>query len=211
MVWIKVCGITNLQDARLVAAAGADALGFIFAPSPRRVEPERVREIIAGLPVEIAKIGVFIDEPGELVRETARICGLTGVQLHGRESPEYCRGLDGLKVIKVFRVGKEIDYHLIRPYLEPGCIRKILFDTFDDHQAGGTGKIFSWEIISREDWRGIPVIMAGGLHPGNVKEAIRVVKPYGIDVCSGVEKEPGKKDIAKVRDFIANARGCING
>lgn len=210
MVWIKVCGITNVQDACLTAAAGADALGFIFAPSPRRVDPARVRDIIALLPPEIAKIGVFMDQPGEQVRETARRCGLTGVQLHGGEPPEYCRGFPGLEVIKVFRVGQEIDDELIRPYLQSGCVQKILLDTYDPGQAGGTGKSFSWEIISGRDWRAIPLIIAGGLHPGNVEEAVRVGKPYGIDVCSGVEMEPGKKDIARVKDLIVKVGGCCN-
>ncbi len=205
MLWIKVCGITNIQDAQAAVAAGADAVGFVLAASKRRVSEDIVREIIKELPNGIEKIGVFVDEKGETVKRIASYCGLTGIQLHGEESSEYCRMLseDGYNVIKAVRVKDKIDEQQLKPYLD---LNAILLDTYKTGQLGGTGEVFDWRAVLVYNWENTPYILAGGLHAGNVAEAVRITKPFGVDVSSGVEKEPGKKDCEKLREFIYQAR-----
>ncbi|NHM27936.1 phosphoribosylanthranilate isomerase [Desulfofundulus sp. TPOSR] len=203
MVKVKICGITDISSALAAAEAGADALGFVFAPSPRRITPSQACRICRELPPFISRVGVFVDAPLEEVRAVAEYCGLDAIQLHGSESPDYCRSL-GRRVIKAFRVGDEIDPVELSGYPADA----ILLDTFVAGQKGGTGQPFDWQLaaglkLSR------PLILAGGLTPENVGRAVAIVQPYGVDVSSGVEKDgqPGKKDPDKIRRFIAAAKG----
>lgn len=193
---IKVCGITRLADALAAVGAGVDALGFIFATrSPRRVSPEQAREIVAELPPFISRVGVFVDSSLEEVMAIAVGCGLTQVQLHGRESVEFCQGLrrenTTLSICKSFRVGGDAGMPDFSGYRD--AVDSILLDTYVKDQEGGTGKSFDWTLVDCPGI-GVPVILAGGLGPDNIQEAIGTVRPYGVDVNSGVESSPGIKD-----------------
>ncbi|SHE74697.1 phosphoribosylanthranilate isomerase [Desulfofundulus australicus DSM 11792] len=204
MVRIKICGITDISGALAAAEAGADALGFVFAPSPRCITPVEARLICRELPPFITRVGVFVDAPLEEVRAVADYCGLDVIQLHGNEPVDYCRAV-GRRVIKAFRVGGElkIDPQAVSGYPADA----ILLDTFVAGRKGGTGQPFDWHLAA-----GLklprPLILAGGLTPENVGRAVELVRPYGVDVSSGVEMEgrPGKKDPEKIRRFIAAAR-----
>ncbi|MGH7198942.1 MAG: phosphoribosylanthranilate isomerase [Candidatus Omnitrophota bacterium] len=201
MVRVKVCGITNLRDAVTAVEAGADALGFVFAPSPRRVTPARARKIIRAVGPWVASVGVFVNEKVEKVRRVALFCGLSAVQLHGDESAPYAKKLSPLKVIKAFRVSKPGDLRGIEAYDADAY----LFDTKVEGLYGGTGKRFDWRILKRRKLTK-PVILSGGLNPKNVRQAVRERRPYGVDVSSGVERSPGKKDARLVREFIRRAK-----
>ncbi|MBW8056406.1 MAG: phosphoribosylanthranilate isomerase [candidate division NC10 bacterium] len=202
-VRVKICGITNAKDAELAAEAGADALGFVFVPgSPRCIDPDIARGIIKDLPPLITPVGVFADHPVAEVEDLMRRCGFRTVQLHGSEAPEYCRQVTG-SVIKTFRVGGEQEL----PRLEAYRVHAYLLDTYVEGRLGGTGKTFPLEVAFCAKALG-RVIIAGGLTPGNVSEIIRQVRPYAVDVSSGVEAEPGRKDPQKLRDFVACARGA---
>jgi phosphoribosylanthranilate isomerase len=176
-------------------------LGFVFAPSPRRISQERAGEIVAALPESIVKVGVFVDENRRRVEELARMCHLNFVQLHGSETPEYAREL-GLPFIKAFRVRDET---VVNQITEFGA-EMFLLDSYNPQKTGGTGRKFDWSIAATAARLG-RMILAGGLTPENVAEAVRIVRPYAVDVSSGVEVSPGKKDHAKIRKFIAEARG----
>ena len=210
LVWIKICGLTNIEDAKLVVSLGADALGFIFAASKRKVSPEKVREIISALPPGGERIGVFVDEKKDKIRQIAEFCGLTGLQFHGSETSEYCRDFinDNYQVTKAFRVDERRGWDEVIPHVRQKAVNRILLDTFVSDIYGGTGKVFPWNLIpkARRSWSGIPFIIAGGLNPDNVAEAIKEGDPSGIDVGSGVEKEPGKKDEEKLRILISRVR-----
>lgn len=204
MTWIKICGITNVKDALEAISLGADALGFIFAPSPRRLAPDRAQEIIGEILSRTSsrpcKVGVFVNEEAEEVRRIAVSLGLDAVQLHGDESPEYCRGLPW-PVIKTFSVKNSISLNEMEKY----PLERILLDAYVPGQRGGGGRTFPWqaavEIRRRKNF-----ILSGGLHPGNVGAAIRLLKPLGVDVSSGVEKSPGIKDHEKMRQFVEEVR-----
>jgi len=207
LTWIKICGITRLEDAKKAAALGVDALGFIFAPSKRRVEPETVREIIACLPEKTEKIGVFIDRKAEEVKEIAKFCGLTGLQFHGSESPGYCKSFSEYKVIKAFRVDAHRGWGEILPYIRDNAVDRILLDTYVEGVPGGTGKTFPWELVKiHKNWGEVPLIIAGGIKPSNVQRVIKEVNPFGIDVGSGVESRPGKKDEKKLKEFMEKVK-----
>jgi phosphoribosylanthranilate isomerase len=197
---IKICGITRLEDAFLAADFGADALGFIFAPSPRQVVPEIAREIISLLPPFVNSVGVFVDEEQESVREIAAYCKLDLVQLHGNESSGYCKAL-GLKALKVIRVKDEKSIESMASYR--GTVQGFLLDTYVKGLPGGTGKTFNWELAKQAKKYG-PGILSGGLNPDNICEAIEKVKPYGVDVNSGVEASPGIKDPDKLKLLFSN-------
>jgi len=200
MVRIKICGITNLEDALLAAALGADALGFIFhAQSPRYVAPDAARQIIAKLPPLVLTVGVFVNEEAQAVRDLAARVGLDWLQLHGQESPDYCRSL-GHRVIKGFRLKDEASLADLGPY--QGACQAFLLDTYKKGQIGGTGETFDWD-LARQARRYGSIVLAGGLTPENVAQAIKVAQPQGVDVASGVEAAPGKKDPEKLRAFIA--------
>ncbi len=202
MVRVKVCGITNIQDATAAHLYGADALGFVFAKSPRRVERETVRDIIRALPPFTQLVGVFVNEVPEVVAETVRYCRLNCVQLHGDEPPDYCAGFDW-PVVKAFRVGTREDIERIRSYR--GRVSALLLDTYQPGLAGGTGRTFDWSIAAEARDMG-PLVLAGGLDPDNVRAAVQVVRPYAVDVSSGVEMSPGLKDHEKMRLFIGRAK-----
>lgn len=206
MVWVKICGITNFNDAIAAVRYGADALGFVFAPSKRKIKPDAARKIIKALPAKVEKIGVFANEDTKIVLEIAKYCGLTGIQLHGEESVEYCSCLIGYDVIKVFRVGNNLESDNINAYTDRNSINRILLDTYIPDQIGGTGKTFAWEIAASQHFPSIPVIIAGGLKPDNVAQAIRIGHPFGVDVSSGVEKEPGIKELEKLKIFLERAK-----
>lgn len=200
MVRIKVCGITNLEDALHATECGADALGFIFAPSPRQVTVEQTTEIVSQLPPFVTKVGVFFNHYFEEVRNTMSLCSLNVAQLHGDESPEYCRQLSPV-VVKSFRVKEEASLDSLPMY----NVSAFLLDSYVKGKPGGTGTSFDWTLAFEAKAYGL-IIISGGLNPGNVRNAIDMVQPYGVDVCSGVEISPGKKDPDKVRQFIEEVK-----
>jgi phosphoribosylanthranilate isomerase len=208
MVRIKICGITNPRDASLAVELGADALGFIFAPSPRQVTPEEVRSIIAALPPFIQTVGVFVDEDLATVQRIIDFCGLDLVQLHGDELPGVCHELMP-RTIKTFRLKDESSLAALRPYR--GCVKAFLFDTYSEDRKGGTGRTFDWELAVRGKGLGIPVILAGGLSPSNIQEAVLAVKPYAIDVNSGIEESPGRKSPVLMKRLIHTLRRMDGG
>ncbi len=203
---IKVCGITRPADARAAVAAGADAVGFIFAEaSPRKVTPEAVRDIVASLPPFVDAVGVFVDQDVEYIEELVNYCGLTVVQLHGKESPAVCKRLS-VRVLKAFRISADrlaaglVEYG---PYY--GNVAGFLLDTYAKGQAGGTGEVFDWQLVEHNRPPG-PVILAGGLTPANVSVAVQMVRPFAVDINSGVEEAPGIKDEEAIRRAVEAVR-----
>jgi phosphoribosylanthranilate isomerase len=207
VVSIKICGITNPDDALIAVEYGADALGFVFhSKSPRAVTPEIVQSIISKLPPFIPTVGVFVDETRENIEKIAREVGLDIVQLHGSESPDACDCHK--KVIKAIRVKDLNDLEPLNKYIQYN-VSAFLLDTYSPHAIGGTGQIFNWDIAVEAKKYG-RIILAGGLNSDNVSEAIKWVQPYGIDVSSGVEGNiKGKKDHKKLKAFIENARSAF--
>ena len=215
MIWIKICGTTNLEDALTAVDAGADALGFVFyEKSPRKIDPETAREVVEQLPPDIEKFGVFVNDSVETILNTVVQAGLTAVQLHGVDcrSPEVIRRLKGSRELKIFvalQAGEAGRFDAIES--NGAGINAILLDSGTSQLPGGTGKTFDWsgsaagvERIAKN----MNVVVAGGLTPDNVTEAIRILKPWGVDVVSGVEARPGKKDPGKVRAFINAVRSA---
>jgi phosphoribosylanthranilate isomerase len=216
MTWIKICGTTNLEDALTAVNAGADALGFVFYDkSPRKIDPEAAREIVAKLPERVEKVGVFVNESAEKIASIADEAGLTAVQLHGEQ-----HHLPGKQVTNR-RVFLSIPASVVAFswrkkgavwgsfFALPDNLGAIFVDSATPQQPGGTGKTFNWReasafisVMSQQ----YPIVVAGGLNPANVTEAIRILKPWGVDVASGVEAKPGKKDPEKVRAFISKVR-----
>jgi phosphoribosylanthranilate isomerase len=199
MVKIKICGITNYDDAQLAAGLGVDALGFIFAPSPRRITPEAARAIIEMLPPLVQTVGVFVNESEKVIREIVEYCGLSLIQLHGDESPEFCKEFRP-RGVKAFRLKDEESLKPIRLY--QGQVRAILLDTYQKGLSGGTGRTFPWELAVKAKEIGLPVILSGGLTPENVEEAIRMVQPYALDINSGIEEKPGKKSTSLMTQLM---------
>jgi len=194
---VKICGITNLKDAAAAVESGADALGFVFyAKSPRHIEPAKAAVIIKTLPPFVTSVGVFLDETLEGLQNAVSQSGVTCVQLHGGETPEFCDHVGAL-VIKAFRIKGFDDLEAIGKY-RTGAY---LLDTFKAGVPGGTGQTFDWEIALEAKKLG-RIILSGGLNPGNVLDAVRHVNPYAVDVSSGVEKSPGIKDPGLIRQFI---------
>jgi phosphoribosylanthranilate isomerase len=200
---VKICGITNLRDAEGAARAGADALGFVFAKSPRRVSVVQARRIIRALGPWIAAVGVFVNEDPENIRRTVDSCGLTAVQLHGDESPEVLKRLSGVKVIKAFRLMHPEDFRAVSGFEADA----FLLDAKVQGVYGGTGKSFDWRMLKGKRFSK-PLIISGGLSPGNVRHAVCMLSPYGVDVSSGVERSPGKKSLGLVKEFIQNAKNA---
>ncbi len=223
MTWVKICGTTSLEDARLALESGADALGFVFAESPRRVAPEAAQQIIAQLPAKVQKVGVFVKEPARYVREVVERIGLTSIQLHGGED-ELATASDlapwaahrGLRVILAFSLFSGPHKEVISGFevaRDAALNRKprpaFLLDAGTRERPGGTGRRFNWELaapIFHSAQNALELIVAGGLNPENVGEAIHLLRPWGVDVVSGVESAPGKKDAEKVRAFMAAVR-----
>jgi len=198
---IKVCGTTNLKDALFAVDSGADAIGFIFyKKSPRYILQKDAKDIVAKLPPFVETVGVFVNETSDRVNRIAEQCKLTAIQLHGDESPAFCRRIKR-RVIKAFRVKDTNSFKGMADYDVSG----FLLDSYNEESKGGTGKTFDWNLALRAKKQG-PIILAGGLNPYNVYTAIHRVKPYGVDVCSGVEKSPGIKDSVKIDEFIKSVR-----
>lgn len=204
MVRVKVCGITNIRDATLAVELGVDALGFIFATSPRQVKPDKVRDIVRAIPPFVNSVGVFVNEDPGKMKELIRFCGLDLVQLHGDESPDTCQNLMPF-TIKAFRIKDESGFQSITPYC--GKVRAFLFDTYSKERRGGTGKTFDWDLAVTDKELGTPIILSGGLTPSNIETAISSVKPYAVDVNSGVEERPGRKSPVRMRELMQKIRG----
>lgn len=208
-MWVKICGTTNLDDGRAAVEAGADALGFIFAPSPRRISPKDAKKIIAELPKEIEKVGVFVNQKPEIILDTVETAGLTGVQLHGDEEPEMIRKfrrdrLQTYKAVPAWNLERKADGFA-------DVVDALFIDAGSERKRGGTGKRFDWEqaaplvkLLRRQ----VKIVVAGGLEASNIARAIQLFDPWGVDVVSGVEKEPGKKDHEKVRAFVKAAKAA---
>jgi phosphoribosylanthranilate isomerase len=204
-VKVKICGITNVEDARAAVAAGADALGFVmYGKSPRCVNPAVASAIVAGLPPFVLPVGVFVNEDVDMVRKLMDECGFALAQLHGDESASYCQSL-GRPALKAIRLKDRGSFLALAEFHGRANVRGFVIDAFGEHAYGGTGQTVDWALAA-EAARAAPILLAGGLTPSNVAEAIRQVRPYGVDVSSGVEERPGKKDPAKVKAFIEAAR-----
>jgi len=200
MTWIKICGITCPEDALWAASLEVNALGFIFAPSPRRVEPDAARKIIETVPGNLLKVGVFVDEDRSEVERVLKYCGLTAVQFHGNESPESCRGFSA-PVFKALHIKDAQSLAAMDEYRDVS----LMLDTYSPVKAGGTGIAFPLEIaLAARKKRNF--VLSGGLNPSNVGEAVRRVRPLGVDVCSGVEWIPGKKDLSRTIAFVKEVR-----
>ena len=199
IVRVKICGITNYEDASAAINLGADALGFIFASSPRRITPEDARDIIRDIPPIVKTVGVFINEDPEIIRDIIQFCGIDLVQSHGEESPDLCDELMP-RTIKALRIKDESILPSIEPY--HGKVKALLLDTYSEVLAGGTGKTFDWDLALRIKRIGIPIILAGGLGPSNIEDAISHVRPYAVDLNSGIEERPGKKSHALMKELM---------
>jgi phosphoribosylanthranilate isomerase len=203
-VKVKICGITNVEDAQAAVAAGADLLGFVFAgESPRFVPVEQAAAIAQVLPPYIVRVGLFVNAPEGLVMQAMNACGLQLLQFHGEETADYCRQF-GAMSMKAFRVKGPETIQALAAFPTDAW----LLDAFVPGQRGGTGHSFNWDLAIEAVQLGRPVFLAGGLTPDNVAEAVRKVQPYGVDVSSGVEAAPGRKDHAKVRQFIQAAKAA---
>lgn len=198
MTAIKICGITNREDACLAAASGADAIGFIFhPPSPRYVTPEIVKGIIEELPYATITVGVFVNLDVMEIKKIMNLCNLDMVQLHGAESPDFCRQFPRSQVIKAIALRSEDDLAQLRHY----AVKAMLVDAYDPERHGGTGQRADWALAAKvKDHH--PLILAGGLSLANIREAIKAVSPDAVDINSGVESAPGRKDHAKVKEII---------
>ena len=200
-VKVKICGMTNLKDVKVAVDGGVDAVGFIFyKKSPRSVTMQTVREIVLELPPFVDSVGVFVDETAEQINKIADRCNLDRVQLHGDESPAFCKKIRR-RVIKAIRVKDIQSLKKLSDY----PVSSFLLDTFSEDQYGGTGKVFDWNLAYPAKRYG-PIILAGGLTPNNVRQAIQRIQPYGVDVCSGVESQPGIKDHKKMKAFLKNVK-----
>jgi phosphoribosylanthranilate isomerase len=203
MVLVKICGITNLDDALAAVDAGADALGFNFyLRSPRYITPEMARRIIDGLPEEVLTVGVFVNEELGAIETIASVAGVSALQLHGTESPEYCNALTGRYLIKVFAAGSEFKPESVLDY----DVQAIMIDAFDKKAFGGTGKVSNWSIARKTRELFPRLFLAGGLSTENVSDAIEQVNPYAVDACSSIESAPGRKNYARLHAFVAAVR-----
>ena len=211
MVLVKICGITNLDDALAAVDAGADALGFNFFPrSPRYITPEAARTItdrLSGVgPPDLLTVGVFVNESLDAIKKTAAVAGVSALQLHGNETPEYCRELRGYYLIKVFSAGDKFAPEIVLDYE----VQAIMLDAVDREKFGGTGKLGNWA-IARETRKLVPkLFLAGGLCAENVCGAINQVNPYAVDACSRLESVPGRKDHDRVRAFVKAVRASTS-
>ena len=201
MVRIKICGITNIEDALLSVDLGANALGFVFYEGSKRyIKPDNAQSIISKLPPFVTTVGVFVNQKLEEIKKIKEKAGFDDIQLHGDESPDFCMKLEG-KIIKAIRVKDSINPEEIESY----PTQAILIDNYSTEAYGGTGETFRWEILKGFD-TSKKIILSGGLTPENVAQAIRIVNPYAVDVSSGVEENPGKKNPDKLKRFIQAVR-----
>ena len=200
-VKVKICSMTNLKDVKVAVDGGVDAVGFIFyKKSPRSVTMQAVRKIVLELPPFVDSVGVFVNETAEQINKIADRCNLDRVQLHGNESPTFCKKIRR-RVIKAIRVKDIQSLKKLSDY----PVSSFLLDTFSEDQYGGTGRVFDWNLAYPAKKYG-PIILAGGLTPNNVRQAIQRIQPYGVDVCSGVESQPGIKDHKKMQIFLKNVK-----
>lgn len=203
MLKVKICGITNLEDALAAADYGADALGFVFLEkSPRYIQPEKAKEIVSFLPPFVTTIGVFVNEDTAKTKEIMEFAGINILQLHGDEPPESC----GIwhRIIKAFRVRDFTDLGALEKYRASA----FLLDTYSPEQFGGTGQVFNWDIAVEAKRYG-RIILSGGLNPDNIEKAIKRVMPYAVDVSSGIEEYKGKKDLKKMKEFIEKVKRSL--
>ena len=200
-VKVKICGMTNLKDVKVAVDGGVDAVGFIFyKKSPRSVTMQAVRKIVLELPPFVDSVGVFVNETAEQINKIADRCNLDRVQLHGNESPTFCKKIRR-RVIKAIRVKDIQSLKKLSDY----PVSSFLLDTFSEDQHGGTWRVFDWNLAYPAKRYG-PIILAGGLTPNNVRQAIQRIQPYGVDVCSGVESQPGIKDHKMMQTFLKNVK-----
>jgi phosphoribosylanthranilate isomerase len=203
MVLVKICGITNLDDALAAVDAGTDALGFNFYPrSPRYLAPEAARAIVDRLSTAVLAVGVFVNEELDALESAASVAGVSALQLHGSESPEYCKALKGRYLIKAFATDDEFQPEVVRDY----DVQAIMLDAADKQTFGGTGKLSNWSIAPRTRELFPRLFLAGGLSAENVGAAIEQVNPYAVDACSLLESSPGRKDHGRMREFVAAVR-----
>ena len=212
-MWVKICANTSLEDTQLAADAGADAVGFVFAESVRQVTPAQVRAITPKLPSQIEKYGVFVDAGFEEIARIVDECGLTGVQLHAANDPALPSRLrehfsKPLRILKVIHYGGDLETQVRGAQSDP-AIDAVLVDSRTATLVGGTGRKFDWEAASgslRSAGSHLRIVVAGGLNPDNVADAIRALRPWGVDVVTGVEAAPGRRDPSKLKAFVENAR-----
>lgn len=204
MVKVKICGITNFEDAQTAVDAGADMLGFVFyEKSPRYIKPEKAKDIISALPKYVERVALFVNEEKEKILMTLEQIKDIGIlQFHGDETPDFCNAFNK-RIIKAIRVKNKDSIKQMAPYK----VNFFLLDAFKKGVYGGTGANFNWNLANDASRYNVPIILSGGLNPENVKEAIESVKPYAVDVSSGVEISPGKKDSGLIRKFIQEAKG----
>jgi phosphoribosylanthranilate isomerase len=201
---IKICGITNVEDALAACELGADAIGFVFAESPRQVSLEKAAEIVGALPPFVKTVGVFTDE-NPSVAAAADLIPLDLVQLHGDQAEQFAERLGAARVIRAVRIRDESSLERLNEWKLAAAY---LLDTWHGDKHGGTGATFNWNLAIKAKEYGKPIILAGGLTPENVADAVRAVRPYAVDVSSGVESRRGKKDYNKMKEFIANVRAA---
>ena len=205
---VKICGITNYQDASIAIGLGVDALGFIFAPSPRKIDPGEACAIIRSLPPFVTTVGVFVNEKPATIREIIRLCGLDMIQLHGDEPPDFCHAFMP-RTIKAFRLKDDLTVESTKLYC--GKVRAFLYDTYSEQKKGGTGKTFNWDLAVKGKGLGVPIILSGGITLLNVEPALNTVRPYAIDVNSGVEECPGKKSPILMTKLMETVRKMTVG
>ena len=208
MIKVKICGIANIEDAMAAIEAGADALGFVFAESPRRITVKAALSILEKLPPFVTTVGVFANQDADEISGIWRQTNLHLAQLHGACACAPCEGFGWRRVIRALRIKSEED---IRGAAEDDATRlcaALLLDAHVEGLMGGTGRTFDWDLAAQAKSLGKPLILAGGLTPANVEEAVRKVRPYAVDVSTGVEASPGKKDHTKIKEFIENAKRC---
>lgn len=207
---VKICGLTTPRDVDAAVRAGADAVGFVFADSPRRVRPDEAEDLVRAAPPFVTRVGVFVDKPYDRVARIAETARLHAIQLHGQEDDQLVVRLQrlGYDVIKAVRMRDEDDANAV----VQTSADAVLLDTYSPERMGGTGRAFDWRLarlaldMLKEQRRSVPVVLAGGLTPDNVAEAVRTVRPYGVDVSSGVELQPGRKSADKMRRFVRKVR-----
>ncbi len=205
-VKVKICGISDYEEAATAVELGVDALGFIFAPSPRQITPQKARAMIRELPPFIKTVGVFVNETPDVIREIIHHCGLDLVQLHGDESPDLCLSLMPY-TIKALRMKGESSSQASMAFY--GKVRALLLDTYAEDKAGGTGKTFDWNLAVKIKKLQMPIILSGGLGPANIREAIQTVEPYAVDVNSAVEERPGKKSPELMKELMGLVRKSV--
>ena len=206
MVKVKICGITNWEDAVASVASGCDALGFVFyKKSPRYISPKNAKKIIGLLPKNILKVGIFVNAQEKSIKNIAKTSKLDMLQFHGNESAQFCNKFKNYKIIKAFRVKDKLDFKNIKQYR----VFAYLFDTFVKSKIGGTGKKFDWKLLKQLKSTKRPIFLSGGLNEKNVARAIKYLRPSWVDVSSSLESKPGKKDPKKIQRFIKAVKKSV--